>query len=113
MKSNKTYFIRKATTLAEMKDTLRHASSLGYELRPYTIAREIELDSAAWARFTKNLCDTQDWLADFSRDAREQGLYKRDAVPCILVRKAGSDEAIIVDTQGYDYARYTTLPQKA
>ena len=102
-------FARKVCTLHELESEMRSLTS-----RPKSrfenafIAAEREMDMGEWREFTDNILAHQDWLEEFSGLASDAGLYG-ERRPCIKVWCKAYPKAIIINTEGYDHARYTSL----
>lgn len=65
-----------------------------------TVAAEKHLTAAEWADFTGDFFRDRDWLANFAR---------QNVGDCIRVTGDGAQLALIVDPQGYGYARYVGI----
>ena len=76
----------------------------------YYVAEERELSNQDWAVFTENLLEYQDWISAFSHRSYPND---EDGIPCLRVTTPGSEIALIIDTQGYDYARYVGIEESA
>lgn len=76
----------------------------------YAIAAEVHLTAAEWAEFTRDMHQGQSWIADFIWEHRNS---KAGLCLCIRVTGDGSQIALIVDPQGYDYARYVGIEPTA
>ena len=61
------------------------------------VTETVEMNSAEYDVFTSSFCESREWLAG------KGGLNN-----CLLV-KAPHRPALVIDPQGYDYARYVAL----
>ena len=77
----------------------------------YTILREKKLTRDEWDSLTNDLLASRDWLGRFSEVIRHQHT-DFEGRPCILAYTEDSDFGILIDTQGHDYARYTSVIEK-
>jgi hypothetical protein len=93
-------FARKVFSLDDLKEIV----TFGASNEPYIVAEEIEIGQKEWA----------EWTADFFEDKtawfKGKGGIKKTELgvvrECVLIRNADSGEELLVDPQGYDYARY-------
>lgn len=108
----KTAFVRKASDLDEVIEYTRQAHSTGrYETctSDYYIAEKVTLSEIEWRSLASCLLADRDWIAAFSK--REYP--SRDgAQPCIRVACKSDSRVLIIDPQGYDYARYVSIEEK-
>ena len=107
----RTFFARKPTNLKQLQSDsaeLRYSFSSRGEL--YYVAEERELSNQEWVVFTENLLEYQGWISAFSGRNYPNG---EDGIPCLRVTTPGSEIALIIDTQGYDYARYVGIEESS
>lgn len=96
----KAHFVRKANTIDDLK---------GYEnekATPFAIEEVLYLEPDEYRHFSSNLIDDHEFIA------KRVGKMYVDADKvwhCILVKVKGSDEGILVESDGYDYARYAAI----
>lgn len=96
-----TIFVRKAATHDWIiQDTKELISRFGSKPKKVTIQKVIELTKEEFDEFKNDLLADR----DFIKDNKEFSYF--------LVKEKGTadKEGIIVDTEGYDYPRYTGLP---
>jgi len=100
----RTFFARKPVSLQQLKsDDIQLRTAFHSQGEQYYIAEEKKLSNQEWDKFTNDLLADTDWAYAFaSRNYPET----EDGVPCIRVTTPGSEIALIIDTQGYSYARY-------
>lgn len=103
----KTIFIRKPVNLAEVKNGTEECKRLfDSKGEDYYVAEELELSNQEWERVTSSLLEDRYCFHQFS----ERNLPKtEEGTPCMRLTTPGSEIALIVDTQGYDYARYVGI----
>ncbi len=102
-------FARKVCTLHELESEMRSMRSRPkprYEKSFIAAEREMNVDE--WREFIDDMMAHQDWLEEFSGLASAAGLYG-ERRPCIKVWCRACPKAIIINTEGYDHARYTSL----
>ena len=108
----KTTFVRKATTLQEVlagADWLR-AQHGGTDTDECRVVAERHLSQIEWSEFTAHLMKDREWLRRFSQEHSNENT---NVVPmCIRVTGEGSQIALLIDTQGYSYARYVGIDQR-
>lgn len=68
------------------------------------IACIVELSNAEFFDFQFNPLADHDFIKEHLPDLKTDEFH---AIPCMLVLGEGVDDGILVDPQGYDYARYT------
>ena len=92
----KACFIRKARTLTELKETTDKGSE-------YVIEKTIELEPAAYREFSNYLLEDREFIED---NIREMYLDAENVRHCLLVKAKGRQDGILVEAEGYSYARY-------
>ena len=104
---SKTIFVRKPSTLAEVKAGIaEHKRFFDSKGGDYYVAEERQLSNQEWEEFTNSFLTDREWISDFC--AKEYPANGKQ-VPCIRVTCPGSEIALIVDPQGFDYARYVGI----
>lgn len=68
------------------------------------VACIVELSNAEFYDFQFNPLADHDFIKEHLPDLKTDEFH---AIPCMLVLGEGVDDGILVDPQGYDYARYT------
>lgn len=97
-------FGRKISNLKELQELTQAAIEAGQKGQPYTITREVKLTDSAFRELTQDFLEDQEWIT------REDGGVDQDGkIRCIRVLNIDTDEKILVNTEGYDYPRYTAL----
>lgn len=67
----------------------------------------LELPEQAFREFSRNLLTDRDFLQEYN--SKYAGEASGEVRPCLLVLGKGSDDGILVSTEGYDFARYSAL----
>lgn len=93
MKTMSVIFVRKPVDL----DEVRYWTRAGLDQEQVSIAETINLSTAAYDEFVRYFCQSRDWLRG-----------KGGTAGCLLV-KAPKRQSLVIDPQGYDYARYVAL----
>jgi len=94
----KAHFVRKANTIDDLKGYEKESDS------QYAIEEEVELEPEEFKVFSENLLADHDFIAK----RVDKMFMDADKVwHCILVKARGTDEGILVESEGYDYARYS------
>jgi hypothetical protein len=95
MKAN---FVRKAGTIEELK--LAQGQRGGEE---YVIERTVELGPQAYVDFSHDLLADYPFLAEL---VERMYVDTEKVWHCILVKPEGGTSGILVEVEGYEYARY-------
>lgn len=93
MKTMSVIFVRKPVDL----DEVRYWTRAGLDPEQVSIAETVNLSTAAYDEFVRYFCQSRDWLRG-----------KGGTAGCLLV-KAPKRQSLVIDPQGYDYARYVAL----
>ena len=103
----RTIFARKSEDLNQLKLDLEALRRLfpSPEETDYYVAEEKELSEPEWADLTKSLLKDRSWIKEFTE---KEPVYK-GGVPCIRATCPSSEIALIIDPQGYSYARYVGI----
>jgi hypothetical protein len=92
-------FLRKPSSLEELIRWDKVAKQRGW----FLVEKTIELERAEYERFANDLFSDQ----DFIKENRELMHVDKDGVRhCLLVTAKGETNGILVESEGYDYARY-------
>lgn len=96
------YFLRKAVDLEEVRDVYfeNKGKTKG---QSFIVEKVIELNQQDFDLFTNGLLDDYDFIRD---NLDLMHIDKDDLRHCILVKALGADDGYLIDSQGYDYARY-------
>ena len=99
---DKTWFTRKAVDI----DELKRRTGEEREKVPFVVEKVIEIDEKEFDKFAGDLLEDRDFIKD------NIGLmyFDRDRVwHCILVKAKDKQEGILVESEGYEYARYSAI----
>lgn len=106
-----TTFVRKPVCLNDVRSGAefirRH---YGPDHHPYYVAAEHHLSQTEWAEFTADLFADCDWIEKFSNQDHPE---IEGAPACIRVTGEGCKTVLLVDPQGYSYARYVAIESPA
>jgi len=100
----KALFGRKICNLTELKELTHQAIKDGKKGQPYIITREVILKSDDFMDFAKDFLKDQIWIMP-----EDGGINEKGEIKCIRVGNAATGEKVLVNTEGYDYPRYTGL----
>lgn len=75
-----------------------------FNLPKYSIEKTVRLTASEFSEFVSNPLGYYDFLREFNAEKHE---YRADSIPCLLLTGEGHTDGFVIDTQGYDYARYT------
>jgi len=93
----KAQFVRKAISIEELKEYKGETFS-------FIVEKVVKLEAKEFESFTERLLDDQ----DFIKENKELQYIDRDGVwHCIMIKGKGTKDAILVQSEGYDWARYT------
>lgn len=102
----KAYFGRKMVDIEELMDATERAKFDGYPASAYMVTKEVELSNEEFRKFADDLLEDQTWI-----EKGEGGMTPAGEIRCIRVRNAETDERILVNSEGYDYPRYTAIEE--
>jgi hypothetical protein len=96
---------RKANSIADWKQALRYNT---VKSSPAVINKVVKVSRAEYDYLRDNL------LADNEIVIANKGsMWYDDKWYCIAVTTAEEDEVIVIESEGYDYARYTAIITRA
>ena len=76
-----------------------------FNLPQCQIEKVVKLTPSEYIEFVSNPLGYYDFLREFNAEKHE---YSPDSIPCLLLIGEGHKDGFIIDTEGYDYARYTS-----
>ena len=97
-------FGRKVSDLEELREITEAATEQGQQGQPYTITREVRLEDQAFRAFAADFFEDQPWITK-----EDGGVNEAGEIRCIRVINEVTGEKVLVNTEGYDYPRYTGL----
>ena len=107
----KTIFARKPVNLNQLKSDVADLKRLfNSQGDAYYVAEELKLSNREWENLTDSLLEDR---FCFHRFSERRLPTTEEGVPCVRVTTLGSQIALIVDTQGYDYARYVGIEENS
>ncbi|MFQ8953814.1 MAG: DUF6329 domain-containing protein [Oscillospiraceae bacterium] len=86
-----------------IKADLKHKQT-DFNLPRCEIEKVVKLTPPEYAEFVSNPLGYYDFLREFNAEKQKS---PTDSIPCLLLIGEGHKDGFIIDTQGYDYARYT------
>ena len=107
----KNIFICKPATLDEVRTELERITIDEREgsLETYNVIATKKVSEAEWNDLTNNFLSDRPWLSAFSQKLEAKTNLNRNKRNCIKVACDGKAESLLIDTQGYDYARYVAI----
>ncbi|MFX4263113.1 DUF6329 domain-containing protein [Pelotomaculum propionicicum] len=102
----KAIFGRKMASLEELKEATAKAKNDGHTGKPYEVIKEIVLSDADFNKFANCLLEDQPWI-----EKADGGHNQNGEVKCIRVINLKTGERVLVNSEGYDYPRYTALEE--
>ncbi len=100
----KALFGRKVYDLKELKEITQKALKEGYKGQDYIVTREVRLENEAFQEFASDFLEDQPWITK-----EDGGVNEKGEIRCIRVISKDSGEKILVNSEGYDYPRYTAI----
>ncbi len=97
-------FGRKIQDLRELKEFTKKVIKNGNNGESFIIVKEVLLDDKDFQKFTSDFLKDQPWISKDDGGKNEFGELR-----CIRVTNKNTVETIIVNTEGYDYPRYTAM----
>lgn len=81
-----------------------HCKDTKIDVKPCTVEKVIELNENDYSHFCQNLLEEYDFIKE-NTDCMYQGTD--NVRHCLLILGENHDDGVLVDAQGYGYARYT------
>ena len=98
-------FIRKASDLKDWKNSYMLFKPKAQE---FVVEKHIELSNAEFKDFQNDFFKAREFIKD-----NEDLMYcDNGTMHCIAIYCKDSEMAILVESEGYDYARYTSITNK-
>lgn len=105
----KAIFICKPSNLTDVCSELEHAAETGRRSEPYKVLKTRKVTAAEWNSLTESFLADRDWLSAFRAALEKRPEKDLDKRGCIRVVCEGKNISLLIDTQGYDYARYVAI----
>jgi hypothetical protein len=102
----KAHFGRKIPNLHALKAATRRANQEKNSGSAYMVTREVDLSDLEFKQFAEDLLEDQPWIAK-----EDGGMNQAGEIRCIRVRNTQTGERILVNSEGYDYPRYTAIEE--
>lgn len=102
----KAIFVRKVEDLARLKKLTKGALKEGFEGQDYKVTREVLLDDKEFKIFAEGFLEDQPWIKE-----EDGGMNKDKEILCIRVINKDTGEKVLVNSEGYDYPRYTAIEE--
>jgi len=83
-----------------------HRKESQFEPRACTVKKIIELEPDEYEAFRNNMLQDRQFIAEFSKAMRAQG---KSSDHCLLVLGEEHEDGVLVNTEGFDYARYAAF----
>jgi len=100
----KALFDRKIANLEALKELTRAAFDDGKTGSIYQVIKEIRLTGEDFQQFASDFFQDQPWI-----NREDGGVNKKKEIRCIRVINIETGERVLVNSEGYDYPRYTAL----
>ena len=100
----KALFGRKICDLEELKQLTHQSIKDGQKGQLYIITREVILKDADFREFAQDFFKDQHWISH-----EDGGVSHEGEIRCLRVVNIDTGERVLVNTEGYDYPRYTGL----
>ena len=92
------HFGRKLAAIEDLKEIIERGKGCNF-----TIEETVELEPAEYKAFSENLLDDYEFIVQRKASMWIDG---DEVLHCLLVKAKGAKEGILVESEGYDYARY-------
>lgn len=97
-------FGRKVSDLNELKELTEQAKKSRQQGQSYIVIKELLLENDDFHSFTNNFFNDQPWITE-----EDGGVNENREVRCIRVINQDTGEKILVNNEGYTYARYVGI----
>lgn len=75
-----------------------------FRMQACSVEKIVELSQSEFAEFIENPLKDYDFIRDFSK---EKHPFYKNILSCLLVLGEQENDGVLIDPQGYDYARYS------
>ncbi|MDK2942178.1 MAG: hypothetical protein PWP56_1691 [Acetobacterium sp.] len=100
----KAIFARKLMNMEELREVTESAKKEGSVGTEYTVIREVGLSDLEFEKLGQDLLEDQPWIKE-----SDGGNDKDGKIRCIRVQNLATNERILINSEGYDYPRYTAI----
>jgi hypothetical protein len=98
------HFGRKLRDIHELMDATNSALSNGAQGTTYRITKQVDLSNMDYQAFVQDFFTDQLWIGQDDGGEDADGTSR-----CIRVRNLQTGESVLVNSEGYNYPRYTAL----
>ena len=102
----KALFGRKMVDIEELRDATRNAKKEGFIGSAYKVTKDVALSDNDFKEFTKDFLKDQPWI-----DTDDGGSNLSGEIRCIRVINLLTGEMVLVNSEGYNYPRYTAIEE--
>jgi len=102
----KAHFERKMPNIETLRRATRRNEQERLGASAYTVIKEVELSDLKFRAFAEDLMEDQPWISKTDGGINQAGEFR-----CIRVRNSQMGERILVNSEGYDYPRYTAIEE--
>ena len=100
----KALFARKIADMEALKELTRTALEDGKTGSFYQVTKEVRLTGEEFQQFASDFLQDQPWIT-----REDGGVNTKKEIRCIRVINKDTGERVLVNSEGYDYPRYTAL----
>lgn len=100
----KALFGRKISDIEELREATFYSKKEGSTGSRYVVTKEVKLTDGEFKNLTANLLADQPWISKDDGGPNEDGDLK-----CIRVINLLTGEKLLINSEGYDFPRYTAL----
>lgn len=100
----KAIFGRKICNLTELKELTEQAVMNGQQGQSYFVTKEVLLEEDDFHRFANDFFNDQAWITK-----EDGGVNAQREVRCIRVINQDTGEKLLINNEGYFYARYVAI----
>ncbi|WP_341474376.1 hypothetical protein [Heliorestis acidaminivorans] len=104
VKPMRALFGRKFSNLRELREATEGALEVRQKGQSYKVTKEVVLQDEEFRAFASDFFADQDWISPESGGVTPQG-----EVRCIRVINAKTGTKVLVNSEGYEFPRYTAL----
>lgn len=97
-------FGRKISSLKELKELTESAAAKNQKGQSYVVSREVKLSDDQFITFASDFFKAQEFILP-----EDGGTSYNGDICCIRVRNEKTGESVLVNSEGYDYPRYTAV----
>lgn len=99
----KAYFCRKVSDLQELIDITKELIENRAVPQEYFVTDEIVLNNDEFKKFANDFYEDQEWISE------DDGGIFDDVVQCVRVVNYATNDVVLVNSEGYNYPRYTAI----